>query len=170
MNQIDIFILFCILIPALIGLKSGFLKNLFSLAGIITGLIFASKYYQELSKIFSSLNWFDMLTNVISFVSIVMIFYFLSVYIASKITNIHAITSFIDKLLGVTFGVIQGMIFASVILIMLNKINFIPQEIILKSNFYSSVINFAPDMFNFVSEKLPFTKNFIDELTFIKND
>ncbi|HRE40854.1 MAG TPA: CvpA family protein [Ignavibacteria bacterium] len=170
MNQIDIFILFCIVIPALIGLRSGFLKNLFAFAGIVTGLFFASKYYTQLSKLFESFNWFDVLTNVISFVSIVMIFYFLAVYVASKISNIHTITSFVDKLLGVLFGVIQGMIFASVILIMLNKVDFIPEAVILKSNLYSTVINFAPEMFNFISEKLPFTKQFIDGLTFIKSN
>ena len=44
MNKLDIIISVIILIPALLGLKNGLLKSIFSLAGIITGLYLATRY------------------------------------------------------------------------------------------------------------------------------
>ncbi|MBK6538412.1 MAG: CvpA family protein [Ignavibacteria bacterium] len=48
MNKLDIIISVIILIPALLGLKNGLLKSIFSLAGIITGLYLATRYNDKL--------------------------------------------------------------------------------------------------------------------------
>jgi membrane protein required for colicin V production len=168
MNQIDIFVVVVMIIFGLIGLKTGLLKNVFSFAGIIVGIVFASMYYEKLAVYFSKLGWFDMLTNVISFLTIVLICYFISAYIAGKISNANTVTSFIDKILGTAFGLFQALLISSIILIMLNKVNFIPESVLSKSYFYNYTVGFAPSVFNFIAMWVPFVRPYIEQLSFIK--
>lgn len=168
MNQIDIFVVVFMIIFGLIGLKTGLLKNIFSVAGIIVGIVFASMYYDKLAVYISKLGWFDVLTNVISFLSIVLICYFTATYIAGKISNVNTVTSLIDKILGVAFGIFQALLITSIILIMLNKTNFIPEAVLSKSYFYNYTVGFAPMVFNFIAMWIPFARPFIEELNFIK--
>lgn len=168
MNQIDIFVVVFMIIFGLIGLKTGLLKNIFSFIGIITGIFFASKYYDDLAVYFSKFGWFDVFTSIVSFLSIVLVFYFAATYIAGKISNANTVTSFIDKILGVAFGIFQALLITSIILIMLNKADFIPETVLSKSYFYNYTIGFAPMVFNFIAMWIPFARPFIEELNFIK--
>lgn len=168
MNHIDIFIIILIAIFGLIGFKTGLLKSVFSFIGIIAGLFFASKFYDKLAAYFSKFGWFDIATSIVSFISIVLLFYFIASYIAGKISNSHSITSSIDKVLGAAFGVFQALLISSVILIIINKTEFISPEVMGKSYSNKHIKNFSPMIFNFIGKSIPFTKPYVKELFFIK--
>ena len=169
MNQIDVFILIVAGIPTILGLTSGFLKNLFSFSGIDIGLFVATKYNSQIVSYLWQFSWFSNIMNLISFLTVIMIFYFIGVLIARKISGVNFITSTIDKIAGAIFGLLQGLLIASLMLLFIGSFEFIPQDVIDNSLLYSSVIDFAPTIFNIISELFPNTKTFFKEMN-ILND
>lgn len=169
MNQIDVFILIVVGIPTVLGLTSGFLKNLFAFSGIVIGLFVATKYNSQIISYLQQFSWFSNIMNLISFVTVIMIFYFIGIFIARKLSGINFITSTIDKIAGAVFGMLQGLLIASLLLLFIGSFEFIPADVLENSMLYSSVIDFAPTTFNIVSGFFPNTKTFFKEMN-ILND
>ncbi|MDQ3020260.1 MAG: CvpA family protein [Bacteroidota bacterium] len=164
MNTLDIIILIIILIPALLGLKNGMLRSIFSLAGIIAGLFLATRYNEKLTDIFGFIKIEPKLLSLISFIGIIVFVYFIAVYIARKISGLNAATKTIDKILGVGLGIFKGLILASIfLLITTNTLNLFNKEDVSNSKFYSSIINVAPDVYNYIKQLFPNAKDFYDE-------
>ncbi|HMS63949.1 MAG TPA: CvpA family protein [Ignavibacteria bacterium] len=165
MNKLDIIIFTIVLIPALLGLKNGFLRSIFALIGIITGLFLATVYNDKLSSFLGFLKTDPKLLSIMSFVIIIVFTYIVFVTIAGKISRFNFITKTLDKILGVCFGILKGFIIASLILLLsTSTINFFSKKEIETSKFYSSVINIAPDVYNYIQIYFPNAKEFYDEL------
>lgn len=168
MNKIDVLILIVVGIPALLGLKSGLLKNLLALAGIVLGLFLAVRFYDAFAELFRHFSFLEKISNIAAFFSIVLVFYFAGILIANKITKINFITSAVDKIAGAVFGMLQGVVIASLILLFINSFNFIPYDIINDSKFYPHVVDAAPTVFDFISKLFPSVKTFFEEISILK--
>ncbi len=165
MNTLDIIILSVILIPALIGLRSGLLRSIFSLIGIVAGLFLAVKYNDKLASLSGTLNFDPKLLSLISFIFILLACYFISVMIAGKISGINPVIKTFDRIFGVILGVFKGAIIVSLFLILTtNTFNFFAGDTIDKSKFYPAVINIAPDVYNYLMKLFPDAKDFYEEL------
>lgn len=154
-----------VLIPALLGLKSGLLRSIFSLAGIIAGLFLATRFNDRLTSLFGSLNADPKIMSFISFIAIVLIVYFMSVYIAGKISGLNSVTKSFDKISGAVLGILKGLVIASLFLILTTRsFNFFSSETIAKSKFYTIVIDIAPQIYDYIVMVFPEAKNFYEEL------
>jgi len=157
-----------ILIPALLGLKNGLLRSIFSLLGIITGLFFATRYSDQVASIFSFLKIEPRLLGVLSFILIILLCYFIFVYFSGKISRINVITKTFDKLLGLVLGTLKGLIFASLFLILTtNTFKFFAAETINTSRLYPVIINIAPEVYNYLKQFFPNAKDFYEELNLL---
>ncbi|MEO8665673.1 MAG: CvpA family protein [Ignavibacteria bacterium] len=165
MNTLDIIILVLVMIPAFLGLKNGLLRSIFSLLGIITGLILATRFNDKISSLFSFLNIEPKLLGVISFIVIILFCYFVFIYIAGKISRLNAVTKTVDRLLGIVLGILKGLIIASLFLILTtNTFNLFDKTTIGSSKFYPAIINIAPSVYNYVKQFFPNAKDFYEEL------
>lgn len=157
-----------ILIPALLGLKNGLLRSIFSLLGIITGLFFATRYSDQVASLFSFLKIEPRLLGVLSFILIILLCYFIFVYISGKISRINVITKTFDKLLGLVLGTLKGLIFASLFLILTtNTFKLFAAETINTSRLYPVIINIAPEVYNYMKQFFPNAKDFYEELNLL---
>lgn len=165
MNKLDIIIVILIAIPALIGLSKGFLRKVFSLASLILGLYLATKFNTDISIfIMKVAGVSERLSNIFSFVVIMMGIYTIGVYIAKKLSGINLLTKSVDKTLGLFIGIIQGMIIASLCVIAVNNFDLMNKETINNSKLYVFVNDFAPRTFNSIASLLPNYKSFYEEI------
>ncbi|MBL8007330.1 MAG: CvpA family protein [Ignavibacteria bacterium] len=168
MNKPDIIISVIILIPALIGLKNGFLKSIFSLAGIIAGLFLATRYNDKITSALSFLKTDEKLLSILSFITIIILTYFIFSYAAGKLSRINPVATAADKLLGISFGILKGLIVASLLLILLeNTLNIFTKIETESSVLYRKVITVAPDIYDYMKMYFPDAKEFYDELNHI---
>lgn len=165
MNTLDIIILILVLISALLGLRKGFLRSILSLTGIISGLFIATRYNDRITEYFGFIHIEPKLLSLISFIAIIVFFYFLANYIARKISHFNTVTKTMDKALGAAAGIFKGLIIASLFLLLTtHTFSFFKNEDIEKSRFYSSVVNIAPAVYDYAVKIFPDAKNFYDEM------
>lgn len=164
-NSIDLMIIILVLIPAGLGLKSGLLRSIFSLAGILAGLFLATRFNDKIISALSFLKMDPKLLSLISFIGVIILCYFISVYIAGKISKLNAVTKTFDKFFGAVFGIAKGLIIASLFLIFTtNTFSLFAKETINSSKLYLSVFNIAPDVYDYLMKFFPEAKGFYDEL------
>lgn len=165
MNTLDVIISVTVFIYTILGLKNGFLKSIFSLIGILAGLFLATKYNSIFISFLSFLKIDPKLLSIISFILIIIITYSVAVYIGGKISRLHPFIKSIDRITGAILGVFKGLIIASLFLLFTtNTFNFFSKETVEGSRFYSSVIDIAPAIYNYLVKFFPNAKNFYDEL------
>lgn len=164
-NSIDVVVIILVMIPAGLGLKSGLLKSIFSLAGIIAGLIVATHYNDKLISLLGFLKMDQKLISLISFIGVIIFFYGISVFLAGKISRLNAVTKTFDKVLGAALGIAKGLIIASLFLILTtNTFNLFSKETVSSSKLYPAVLNIAPDVYDQLMKFFPDAKGFYDEL------
>lgn len=166
MSKLDILIVIIVIVPIIIGLSSGFLKNLFGFSAIILGLFVATNFHTEIAGMFSSFLPAQ-IANGFAFLSVIVFFYILGGFIASKIAGMNKLTSTVDRFLGAIFGILQGLLIASVFLLFLKFFNFISPEAIDNSIFYSYVAGVAPEILGLIAKVLPSTKATFESLKFL---
>ncbi len=166
MNKLDIIISVIILIPALLGLKNGLLKSIFSLAGIITGLYLATRYNDKLVSLLKFIKTDEKILSFISFVFIILTAYFIFTYISGKISGLNFITRTIDKISGTLLGIFKGLIIASIFLVVsAGTFKIFSEKEISVSVLYPVTVNIAPDVYNYVIKFFPEAKSFYEELS-----
>jgi membrane protein required for colicin V production len=164
LNTLDLIILIIVLIPALIGMKYGFLRSVFSLVSILLGLYLATKFHSGFALILHKVIKDEKILNVVSFIIIISVIYVAGVFIASKISKFNIITKTIDRLLGLLFGILKGLIVVSLILIVSRSFDFIPETKTKSSLFYPYVYDVAPKTFDAITTFIPISKKSFDDL------
>ncbi len=164
LNKLDLAISLIITIPAIFGLRKGFLRSVFSLLGIIAGLILATRYTSELSEYFKFLKADERIVTIGTFILIMVAVYSILSYFAGKISDFNFMTKTIDRTAGLIFGAFKGAIYASLILIGLTKsFSLIGNETIESSKLYSLTIDLAPEVYNLFAAVIPGAQGFYDE-------
>ena len=159
MNWIDATILILLILSAVNGFINGLVKEVASLAALILGIWGAIKFsFFTAGKLY---DYFDMtgqyvgvIAFIITFGLIVVVIHFVGI-MADKIINAVAL-GFVNRLLGIVFGVLKAVLIMSVIFAVLNAIDakksFLPKTTIERSKFYSPISDFAPAIFPIIGE------------------
>ena len=159
MNWIDLAIVIILGISMITGFANGFVREAASLLALILGIWGAIKFSGfTAAKLY---DYFDMtgsyvgiLAFLVTFVLIVVVIHFIGV-IADKLVDAVAL-GFVNKLLGIGFGLLKSMLILSVAFVIMNAIDahrpFLPKETIEKSIFYNPVSDIIPALFPIIGE------------------
>jgi membrane protein required for colicin V production len=158
-DAVDIFFLICF-IPAVIGgLMNGLVRQVASLLALVLG-IWAGWHFSSLVAqgitIFIKDN--DSLVNIISFAIVFIVVLILVNMIGrglSKIVQL-ALLGWLDKLLGVIFGIVKYAFVLSVLIYFVNSLNdlysFIPDDFFSGSKLFPILKKIAPSVFPYLEE------------------
>jgi membrane protein required for colicin V production len=159
MNYIDIIIIVILGIAMIRGFVNGFVRELASLAALILGIWGAIKFSSfTAARLY---DYFDMtgkyvgiIAFIITFLIIVVIIHFIGLLV-DKLMKAVAL-GFINKLLGIAFGLLKSVLIMSVIFMVLNAIEqhrpFLPKEKIEGSMLYNPISDIAPAIFPIIGE------------------
>jgi len=122
MNWLDIIIIIALIIPIFTGLAQGLIRALLSLAGLIIGVVLASNFYQELSRVLTFIPE-EAWANVAAFIIILAVVILIATVLAHLLRSvIKALTlGWVDRLGGAIFGLLMGTIFMGALLSILVK-------------------------------------------------
>jgi membrane protein required for colicin V production len=159
MNWIDATIVVILILSMVMGFINGFVKEVASLAALILGIWGAIKFSTfTAGKLY---DYFDMtgqyvgiIAFLVTFGLIVVIIHFVGI-IADKIVNAVAL-GFINRLLGIAFGLLKSVMIMSVFFVILNVIDskrpFLPKDKIEESIFYNTISDIVPALFPILGE------------------
>ena len=172
MNWIDAIILIILGIAAVRGFIDGFVKEVAALAALILGIWGAIKFSAfTAAKLY---EWFDMtgqyvgiIAFLITFGVIVIVIHFVGI-LADKVIDAVSL-GFLNRILGIVFGLIKSVLILSVIFSVLNAIDarkpFIIKRKISESKLYYPISDIVPAIFpvlgegNFIQSFDRFKKN-----------
>jgi membrane protein required for colicin V production len=156
MNLFDLGIIMIVCFCLIRGVFIGIIRGLFSITGILIGFFGASAFYMEVAESF--LYWIPNAShvNLWSFLSIFFGFFF-AISILGIVVNYLLKIDFLNwvkRTFGAVIGVIQGVLFVSVLLLTLTA--FLPKgtPIIKNSAFSSYVILVSEEMARIVSKDM----------------
>jgi len=159
MNWIDFIIIIILAFGLIRGFTYGLVKEVASLAALILGIWGAIKFSNfTAARLY---DWFDMagkyvgiIAFIITFIVIVVAVHFVGI-IADRL--VHAVAlGFLNRLLGIVFGLFKAALILSVIFVILNAIDakhsFLPKDTIERSKFYNPIADIAPALFPVIGE------------------
>jgi membrane protein required for colicin V production len=119
MNWLDIIILILIVVPTLIGLKIGIIKALFTVAGIIVGVVLAGRFSEPLGSsltFISDPGW----ANIAGFAIILIAVMIIASILARVLKNVLSavLLGWVNRLGGAILGFIMGFFFCGALLSM----------------------------------------------------
>lgn len=159
MNWIDFIIVIILGISLIRGFSDGLVKEVASLAALILGIWGAIRFSSfTAGKLY---EWFDMtgqyvgiISFIVTFGVIVVLVHFVGIFV-DKVVKAVAL-NFLNRLLGIVFGLFKTVLILSVIFVILNAIDarrpFLPKEKIEESMFYNPISDVAPALFPIIGE------------------
>jgi membrane protein required for colicin V production len=141
------------------GYSEGLVKELASLLALIVGIWGAIKFSSfTAAKLY---DYFDMtgkfvgiIAFLITFIAIVILIHFISILVDKFVDSISL--GFINRLLGVFFGVFKTALILSIIFVVLNALDakrpFLPKAKIEQSKLYNPIADIAPALFPIIGE------------------
>ena len=118
---LNLVILAVVAIFVILGLLLCFIRWLAATLGIFIGFWIASHKYFVLEKFFSGVFKSQYQAQIVGFIAIFLIFFLIVVligYLLRKILNL-AMLGWLDRLLGAIFGLINGLVFIWILLILI---------------------------------------------------
>jgi membrane protein required for colicin V production len=159
MNWIDLVIVVILILSMVSGFINGLIKEVASLAALILGIWGAIKFSSyTAAKLY---DYFDMsghyvgiIAFLITFGIIVVIIHFVGI-LADKIADAAAL-GFVNRLLGIVFGLFKTVLIMSVFFVVVNAIDarrpFLPNKTIEQSIFFNPISDIAPAIFPIIGE------------------
>jgi membrane protein required for colicin V production len=159
MNWIDLVIVVFLFIAIFRGFINGMVNEVASLAALILGIWGAIKFSSfTADKLY---DYFDMtgqyvgiIAFLVTFGIIVVIIHFIGI-IADKVVTAVSL-GFLNRILGIVFGLFKTVMIMSVFFVILNAIDarrpFLPKEKIEESRFYNPISDIAPAIFPIIGE------------------
>ena len=141
------------------GFINGLVKEVASLAALVLGIWGAIKFSAFTAE--KLYDYFDMtgkyvgvISFLITFGIIVVLIHFVGL-IVNKIVDAAAL-GFVNRLLGIVFGLLKSVLILSVFLVVLNaiddKASFLPKDKIEESILYNKISDIAPAIFPIIGE------------------
>lgn len=159
MNVLDIIILVCC-VPAIIGgFSKGFVSQAISLVALVLGVWLSFKFSGVVGEWLGT--YFDLpdtVMHVIAFAVILILVILVLSLLGKALEAILKVVmlGWLDKLLGVVFGVVKAFLFAGLLIILLDAVQgvlpVIPAETIDGSVFYHPVKDLADLVFPYLKE------------------
>jgi membrane protein required for colicin V production len=159
MNWIDLIIVVILILSMVMGFINGLVKEVASLAALILGIWGAIRFSSfTAGKLY---DYFDMtgqyvgiIAFLITFGIIVVIIHFIGI-LADKLVNAVSL-GFVNRLLGIGFGLLKSVLIMSVFFVILNAIDarksFLPKDRIEESIFFGPISDIAPAIFPIIGE------------------
>jgi membrane protein required for colicin V production len=155
MNPFDIFIIIVLGYSIIRGLFRGLVKEVASIIGVLGGFYAAYSYYPMVAKLISGLiidpSYLNILSFLIIFCSVLIIISILGVVI-KYLLNV-AFLGWADRICGVGFGFIKGVLIITVLFIILTTFLAKGAPLIKKSVLAPHVIWISEKMVNVVSKE-----------------
>lgn len=159
MNWIDFVIIVLLVFGLARGFIDGFVKELASLLALILGIWGAIKFSAFTAE--RLYDYFDMtgryvgiISFLVTFIIIVIIIHFIGILVDKFVKTLSL--GFLNRLLGIVFGVFKTALILSVIFVVFNAIDakhrFLPRETIEQSKFYNPIADIAPMLFPLIGE------------------
>ena len=124
MNLLDVLLIAVIAFSSVYGLFKGLVKEVISLLALIIGLIGASRLYEGASPLLQNLGVGEQAARILSFI-ILFIAIFVALTVIGKLIHklVQAIfLGWLNRLGGVGFGLIRGIIVSAIIIMILTMI------------------------------------------------
>ena len=117
MNWLDIVIIVAIAIPTFLGFRTGLIKAVLVLAGIIIGVILAGCYYVPLSELLPFISEASV-AKVVAFAIILIVVVIIAAVLARLLKWAASVImlGWVNRLGGAVFGFVLGAIFCSALL------------------------------------------------------
>jgi membrane protein required for colicin V production len=159
MNWIDLTIIVILIISLISGFTNGLIREIASLAALVLGIWGAIKFSGfTAAKLY---DYFDMngqyvgiIAFMVTFGIIVVIIHFIGI-MTDRIINAASL-GFVNRLLGMVFGVIKSVLIMSILFVILNALDarkpFLPKATIERSTFYNPISDIAPALFPIIGE------------------
>ena len=159
MNWIDFIIVIILVLSLLRGFSEGLVKEVASLAALILGIWGAIRFsFFTAAKLE---EWFDMtgqyvgiISFIVTFGVIVVLVHFIGIFVDNIVKAVSL--TFLNRLLGIVFGLFKTVLILSVFFVILNAIDarrpFLPKEKIEESMFYNPISSVAPALFPIIGE------------------
>jgi membrane protein required for colicin V production len=159
MGWIDIVIIVILIISAVMGFINGLVKEVASFAALILGIWGAVKFSGfTAGKLY---DYFDMtgqyvgiIAFLITFGLIVVIIHFIGI-LADKLVSAVSL-GFLNRILGIVFGLLKSVLIMSVFFVILNAIDarspFLPKQRIEESIFFNPISDIAAVIFPVIGE------------------
>lgn len=159
MNYIDFIIIILLVFGLARGFTDGLIKELTSLLALIAGIWGAIKFSSFTAGYLY--DYFDMtgkyvgvLAFMITFIIVVILIHFLGMIVDKFVDSVSL--GFLNRLLGLVFGLIKTVIILSVVFVIFNTIDakhhFLPREKIQQSKFYNPIADIVPAIFPLIGE------------------
>lgn len=127
MNGLDILFVVIIAVCAIFSIIKGFMREVFFLGGVVLGIILAANFYLDVAESLSPVLGTGTVAQVVSF-ALVFLVIVVGVSLAgvalARIMRIAKLGG-VDRLLGLLFGVIKGVLISAVICFVI--ITFVPR-------------------------------------------
>jgi membrane protein required for colicin V production len=159
MNWLDAVIVVVLILSLVTGFINGLVKEVASLAALILGIWGAIRFSSfTAAKLY---DYFDMtgryvgiIAFLITFGLIVVLIHFVGI-LADKVVNAASL-GFINRILGIVFGLLKSVLIMSVFFVVLNALDarrsFLPKKTIEESKFYNPISDIAPAIFPIIGE------------------
>jgi membrane protein required for colicin V production len=119
LNWLDIIIIILIVVPGFIGLKAGIIKALFTVAGVIVGVVLAGRLSDSLGGVLPFISNPEV-AKLVAF-AVILVVVMIIASIAAKLVKwaVSAVLmGWLNRLGGAILGVVLGMIFCGAVLTM----------------------------------------------------
>jgi len=159
MNWIDLIIVVFLFFAIFRGFINGMVNEVASLAALILGIWGAIKFSSFTAE--KLYDYFDMtgqyvgiIAFLVTFGIIVIIIHFIGIIADKLITAVSL--GFLNRILGIVFGLFKTVMIMSVFFVILNAIDarrpFLPRDKIEESRFYNPISDIAPAIFPIIGE------------------
>lgn len=166
MNLLDFFIILPIGYFAYRGFVSGFIKEVLSIVGIILAVFITFEYMDAVSPLFSGFfanpDHGVVAAGVFLFIITIVVVQLIA-FAVKKFLQVIRI-NFVNRVAGLSFGILKSGIIISAILLLLAGFNLPGEEARAESISYSFVIYIAPAVFDAVAAVYPGAENFISTI------
>jgi len=165
MNSIDTVIIIVVLLFGALGIYWGFIRQVLAVAGLIAGVILASRYGSTVADVLSSFIRSDLLTQALGFLIVLVVVSSVVSFVATLLRRFVGLLflGWLDHLIGGLLGILQGLLACTVLLIVAATFPSPLWTMALNDSRFASML---VRMFAFLLQLLPESFRFAAQITF----
>jgi membrane protein required for colicin V production len=165
MNYVDILVAVSVVLFTLLGFKDGFFRKLFGILSFFVGFIVATKLMGPFGKLI--MGWFEfapIFSYSFAFFAILMVVVLIFSLIYKWLGTKATVLKTINRIAGAFIGAGQGLLVASLFLILIKFADMPSEETKRESLFYPTIISLGPKVFDYALSVVPDSKSFFEEI------
>lgn len=168
---LDIILLFPLIGFAVLGFRDGSARKLVAIAVIILGMFLGHSFMHDIGKfLVEKLNYQPATAPIAAFLMIFLILFMLQLVLYRIVTGNYKFApegggAIIDKICAVPLGLVEGIIFTSVLIFLITMKDGPPRhQTMRESRLYAPVAAVAPQIFDLFSTALPAAQQAIEDV------